>query len=225
MEIAMTISSLSNMPQAFTEITAADEAGGIQGKGAQSPSFGLLFDQWAGMAEGERLPGDSGSNKFSQSPLREESPAELATGGAQRNDPSQGPLLRVTDTFTAGKFTMAAAAPDRTVQQLPEQTAADSGASDTGKEVNSAAGPTPGERWSSGNIDPADASRIAAKDRERRQCRRNHNGYFWEVASRGSAKSANPVRKPRCTQYDCGVADFGKGKGSFSRFPASGETA
>ena len=40
---------------------------------------------------------------------------------------------------------MAAAAPDRTVQQLPEQTAADSGASDTGKEANSAAVPTPGE--------------------------------------------------------------------------------
>jgi flagellar hook-length control protein FliK len=146
MEIVMTqMSSLSKMPQAFTEITAADEAGGIQGKGAQSPSFGLLFDQWAGMAEGERLPGDSGSNEFSQLPLREESPAEIATGGAQRNDPSQGPLLRVTDTFTAGQFTMAAAAPDRTVQQLPEQTAADSGASDTGKEVNSAAVPTPGE--------------------------------------------------------------------------------
>jgi flagellar hook-length control protein FliK len=143
MEIAMTISSLSKMPQAFAEITAADEAGGIQGKGAQSPSFGLLFDQWAGMAEGERLPGDSGSNKFSQSPLRQESPAELATGGAQRNDSSQGPLLKVTDTFTAGQFTMAAAAPDRTVQQLPEQTLADSGASDTGKEVNYAAGPNP----------------------------------------------------------------------------------
>jgi hypothetical protein len=111
----------------------------------QSPNFGLFFDKWAGMAEGERFPADSGSNNFSQSPLREESPAELATGGAQRNDPSQGPLLRVTDSFTAGQFIMAAAASVKTVQQLPEQAAADSGASETEKGVNSAAGPTPGE--------------------------------------------------------------------------------
>ena len=70
MEIATTMSSPSQMPQALAEITPADEAGGIQGKGAQSPSFGLLFDQWAGMAEGERLPADSGSNEFSQLPLQ-----------------------------------------------------------------------------------------------------------------------------------------------------------
>jgi len=145
MEIATTMSP-SNKPQSFTEITAADEAGGTQAKGVQSPSFGLLFDQWAGTAGGERLPADSGNNNFFQSPLREELPAELATDDALRNDPHQEPLLRVTDTFTAGMFKMAVAAPDKTVQQQPEQTAADSGVSEAEKGVNSAAVPTPGER-------------------------------------------------------------------------------
>jgi len=145
MEIATTMSSPSKRPKSFTETTAADEAGGIQGKGAQSPGFGLLFDQWAETAGGERLPADPGSNGFSQSPRREESPAEPATGDALRNDPQQGPLLRVTDSFTAGLIKLTAAATDKAVQQLQEQAAADSGASEAEKGVNSAAAPTSGE--------------------------------------------------------------------------------
>ncbi len=73
MEIATTMMSPSQMPQAWAETNPADETGGIQGKAAQSPLFGQLFDQWAGMAVGERMPADSGSNKFSQSPLKGES--------------------------------------------------------------------------------------------------------------------------------------------------------
>jgi hypothetical protein len=145
MEIATTMSSPSQMPLTLAEITQADEAGALQGKAAQSPSFGLLFDHWAGMAGGNKLSVDSGNNKLAQSPLQGESPTEEATGGTQRNDPSLGLSPRVTDSYIAGLFTMAMAAPDKTVRQLPEQSVADSGASDPEKGVNSAAVPTPGE--------------------------------------------------------------------------------
>jgi len=144
MEIATTMSSPSQMPQALADISLSDEAGGIQSQTAQSPCFGLLFDQCAAMAGGERLPADSGSNQLFQSRPLGRAHSELATDDAQINDPSHGSLLRVTDSFTEGQFKMAIAASDKTVQELSEQTVADPGESDPGKGVNSAAGPTPG---------------------------------------------------------------------------------
>ena len=145
MEIATTMTSPSQMPQAWAETNQADETGGIQGKAAQSPLFGQMFDQWAGIAVGERMPADSGNSKFPQSLLKGKSSPERATGDAQDNDPSQGPLLKITDSFAAGLFTMAMAAPDKTVRKLPEQTVADPGTAGPEKGANSAAGPTPGE--------------------------------------------------------------------------------
>jgi flagellar hook-length control protein FliK len=139
MEIATTMMSPSQMPQAWAETNPADETGGIQAKAAQSPRFGQLFDRWAGMAVGERMPAHSGSNKFTQAQLKGESSTERATDDAQDNDPSQGSLLKITDSFAAGLLTMAMAAPDKTVRKLPEQTVAGAGTSDP------AAGPNPGE--------------------------------------------------------------------------------
>jgi hypothetical protein len=142
MEIATTMSSPSQMPQALAETNPADETGGIQGKAAQSTSFGLFFDHWAGIAVGKKLSVDSGNNKFTQSPLQGESPTEPATGGAKRIDLSQGPLPKISVSYVSGMFTMAMAAPDKNVQKMPEQTLANSRASDPENEVNSAAGPT-----------------------------------------------------------------------------------
>ncbi len=145
MEIATTMSSPSQMPQALADISLSDEAGGIQGQTAQSPCFGLLFDQCAAMAGVERLPANSESSQLFQSRPQRRAQTELATDDAQLNDPSHGSLLRVKDSFTEGRFKMATATSDRTVQELSEQTVADSGESDHGKVVNPAAGPTPGE--------------------------------------------------------------------------------
>ncbi len=53
--------------------------------------------------------------------------------------------MKITDSFAAGLFTMAMAAPDKTERKLPEQTVADPGTADPEKGANSAAGPTTGE--------------------------------------------------------------------------------
>lgn len=154
MQIATTMTSTSQMPQALAAIAQEDEAGGIQGNTAQSRLFGRLFDQWAGMAAGERLPADSGNSKISQSPLSDGSHAERTADGAQGNDPSRGVFPRVTDFFTAGLFTIAMARPDKNVQKLPELTAADSGASGTEMGANSTAGATPGENCAAASTAP-----------------------------------------------------------------------
>jgi hypothetical protein len=126
MEIAPAISSPSQLPQILSENIQADDSGGSQGKTAQSPCFGQLFDRRAGIAQGERLQSETGSSDLSQANLKGASVSEPTKGESRINDPFQGPLFKVNNSYSADPFKMTKSAPDGTSRQMPAKPAAES---------------------------------------------------------------------------------------------------
>ena len=126
MEIAPAISSPSQLPQILSENIQADDSGGSQGRTAQSPCFGLLFDRRTGIVQGELLQSETGSSDFSQANLKGAFTSELTKGETRINDPFQEPLFKVNNSYSADPFKMTKSAPDGTSGQMPAKPAAES---------------------------------------------------------------------------------------------------
>ncbi|HEX2770794.1 MAG TPA: hypothetical protein VHN12_16080, partial [Geobacteraceae bacterium] len=146
MEIPTIMASSLQMQHAFTEITAADEAGSMQSNAVQSPRFGMLLDKWTATGNGVRLPADLGRSDFPRLPLQGETFVECAMCDEQSGDPSQSAVQRSTDTFPTGVISTVIAATAKIVRQLPEQKEPGPEAAAAEKEVNLTQVPTPGEK-------------------------------------------------------------------------------